>query len=81
MKNEPPFDCPNCYGRPLGQCPFCGTIGPERPNEPPEPESVAMDAAQAQFTRMLSSNCWDYAGAVVKALREAGMIADRKPDA
>jgi N6-adenosine-specific RNA methylase IME4 len=35
---EPPFDCPNCYGRPLGQCPFCGTIGPERPNEPPEPE-------------------------------------------
>src|SRR5436190_21654396 len=20
-------DCPNCYGRPIGQCPFCGTIG------------------------------------------------------
>jgi hypothetical protein len=26
---EPPFDCPDCYGRPRGLCPNCGQIGPE----------------------------------------------------
>jgi hypothetical protein len=24
--DEPPFDCPDCYGRPRGLCPNCGQI-------------------------------------------------------
>jgi hypothetical protein len=28
-RNEALFDCPDCYGKPRGQCPNCGQIGPE----------------------------------------------------
>jgi hypothetical protein len=27
--SEPLFDCAQCYGKPRGQCPNCGQIGPE----------------------------------------------------
>lgn len=40
------------------------------------PLGVALDAATKQFQRMPSSNCWDYARAVIRALREAGFIAN-----
>lgn len=43
-------------------------------------EAIAMDAAQAQFLRMPSSNCWDYANAIIKALRDAGRLLSDNAD-
>lgn len=43
------------------------------------PLGVALDAATKQFQRMPSSNCWDYARAIVRALHHAGLLT-REPD-
>jgi hypothetical protein len=37
---------------------------------------IALDAAGQQMMRMRSSNPWDYARAVVRALREADLIKE-----
>lgn len=59
-RNDPPFDCPNCYGRPLGQCPFCGTIGPERAVGPPSDPNELPEAVRRHeeiVRQMLRARC------------------------
>jgi len=60
-------------------------VEPGHPSLGTEPQNdsvkqIAMDAATRQFQRMSTSNPWDYARAIVNALRMQGRIVEDPDD-